>query len=121
MYGVTLHERLNPYSHLTSQCITFLHEFVIMSGVSHCLAMQSTADWSSSASQYVVCFADCHYMNNHSLRDKMLGGVPCCILFCDQVPSTLYNPTIFYVPKTFNTEQFYVLHTQCISLFYMDF
>ena len=82
---------------------------------------ERTTGWSFSVSQHVLCFVDCHYVNDkHSLRDKMSGAVPCCILLYEKAPSTRHNPTNLHVPKTFNIQQFHVLPTQCISLFYMD-
>ena len=43
MYGVTFHKRLNPYSNLISECITFRHGILIMSCVTtflFCLVTQ---------------------------------------------------------------------------------
>jgi len=88
---------------------------------SYAVQKERTAVWSFSVSQHVSCFVDCHHENDkHSLKDKMSGGVPCCILLYEKSPSTRYSPTIFHVSKAFNIQQFHVLPTQCISLFYMD-
>jgi hypothetical protein len=97
-------------------CVTTF--FVLFS---HAVPKESTAGWSFSVSQHVLCFVDCHYVKDkHSLKENMSGGVPCCILLYEKFPSTRWSPTIFHVPKTFDIQLFHVLPTQCISLFYMD-
>jgi len=57
-------------------CVT---TFFVLFG--HAVQKERTDGWSFSVSQHVLCFVDCHYVNDkHSLKENMSGGVPCCVL-----------------------------------------